>query len=219
MDPQARKFIVKILESANDLTLATVRRDGYPQANTVSYASDGLVVYFGGDAGSAKLRNIRLDERVSLTVDLPYRTWNDIRGLSMGAIATVLPHGSVERAHAIRLLMHKFPQLWKLPPPVEPEAIAIVRIAPKVVSMLDYRRGFGFTELVKVRTPDLVPVRVSVVKKVAPRDDDEDEALVVGQVGGPQGISRAERLGRVSRRTVRSATALAGTPPRKGAER
>src|ERR1700731_3853356 len=30
----------------NDMTIATVREDGYPQATAVSYVNDGLAVYF-----------------------------------------------------------------------------------------------------------------------------------------------------------------------------
>ena len=40
----ARQFILDILHSVNDLTLATIRADGYPQATTVSYANDGLTL-------------------------------------------------------------------------------------------------------------------------------------------------------------------------------
>src|ERR1700739_445841 len=35
MDPALKQEIVAILEEANDLTIATVREDGYPQATTV----------------------------------------------------------------------------------------------------------------------------------------------------------------------------------------
>jgi hypothetical protein len=36
MDPALRQEIFSILDEANDLTIATVREDGYPQATTVS---------------------------------------------------------------------------------------------------------------------------------------------------------------------------------------
>jgi nitroimidazol reductase NimA-like FMN-containing flavoprotein (pyridoxamine 5'-phosphate oxidase superfamily) len=39
--------IVEILAGANDMTIATLRLDGYPQATTVNYVNDGVTIYFG----------------------------------------------------------------------------------------------------------------------------------------------------------------------------
>jgi nitroimidazol reductase NimA-like FMN-containing flavoprotein (pyridoxamine 5'-phosphate oxidase superfamily) len=47
VDPGLWQEIVSILEGANDMTIATTPEDGYPQATTVSYVSDGLAIYFG----------------------------------------------------------------------------------------------------------------------------------------------------------------------------
>jgi general stress protein 26 len=155
MDAKTKRFILDILESRNDLTLATLRPDGFPQANTVSYASDGLTLYFGTGRDSQKLRNIQYSRKVSLTIDVPYADWNEIRGLSMGAIAEVLTDDSAESLRAMEALTTKFPAVWEMPPPTEPASIAFVRIVPKVISVLDYRKGFGHTELVEVLPKDL----------------------------------------------------------------
>lgn len=155
MDPNTRRFILDIIESRNDLTLATLRADGFPQANTVSYASDDLFLYFGTGRDSQKARNIQYCSKVSLTIDVPYIDWNDIRGLSMAAFAQVLPDDSADSVRAIELLTRKFPAARDLPAP-EPNAIVLVKIVPKVISVLDYRKGFGHTELVDVRPEDLV---------------------------------------------------------------
>jgi pyridoxine/pyridoxamine 5'-phosphate oxidase len=65
------------------MTLATIRPDGYPQATTVSYAHEGLTLYFGCAADSQKSRNLARVGRVSLRVNLPYANLGKIRGLSM----------------------------------------------------------------------------------------------------------------------------------------
>jgi general stress protein 26 len=156
MDPNTRRFILDVIESRNDLTIATLRADGFPQANTVSYAADGLALYFGTGRDSQKVRNILHCKNVSLTIDVPYVDWNDIRGLSMGAVAQVLPDDSADSVHAIDLLTRKFPAVWDLPAP-EPNAIVFVKIVPKVISVLDYRKGFGHTELVEIEPQDLKP--------------------------------------------------------------
>lgn len=36
MDQSSKDFVLQVIDGANDLTLATVRDDGYPQATTVS---------------------------------------------------------------------------------------------------------------------------------------------------------------------------------------
>ena len=41
MDPRLKQEILSILDDASDMTIATVRKDGYPQATTVSYVNDG----------------------------------------------------------------------------------------------------------------------------------------------------------------------------------
>jgi nitroimidazol reductase NimA-like FMN-containing flavoprotein (pyridoxamine 5'-phosphate oxidase superfamily) len=71
MDPGLREEILSILRSAGEMTIATVRPDGYPQATTVNYVSDGLAIYFGCAAESQKARNIESNGKVSLTVTLP----------------------------------------------------------------------------------------------------------------------------------------------------
>jgi Pyridoxamine 5'-phosphate oxidase len=58
MDPALKQEIVSILDEANDLTIATVREDGYPQATTVSYVNDGRKIYFGCAAASQKAQNL-----------------------------------------------------------------------------------------------------------------------------------------------------------------
>ena len=70
------------------MTIATLRADGFPQATTVSYMNDGLNIYFMSVANGQKARNIARNNKVSLTINRPYKDWNEIESLSMGAIAT-----------------------------------------------------------------------------------------------------------------------------------
>jgi general stress protein 26 len=107
---QIRRLILRLLNSRRILTLATVRADGWPQATTVTYANDGLTIYVMVGADSQKVKNIRRNKRVSLTVDRDYKDWNRIRGLSMAAVAEVTGEGK-EFMRAIRLLARKFPEI------------------------------------------------------------------------------------------------------------
>lgn len=140
--------IADILKEGQDLSLATVRPDGFPQANVVSYASDGLRIYFGCDGASQKARNIDADPRVSIAVTLPYHDWAQIRGVSLaGRAERVTDEAELARVGVI--FMEKFPEIAQFVQ-VGVEPPAMFRITPQVVSILDYRKGFGHTELVEI---------------------------------------------------------------------
>jgi general stress protein 26 len=132
-----------------DLTLATVRDDGYPQATTVSFAHDGLTFYVGIGKHSQKAHNIRGNNKVSLAVTLPYHNWNEIQGLSMSGIAELL-EDPAECEKAKECLGRRFPQLAQWAGTDMAAEIAFLRIRPQVISVLDYTKGFGHTELLTV---------------------------------------------------------------------
>lgn len=140
-----RTRIIDLMKRHNIMTIATVRKDGYPQATTVTYVNDGLTLYFGCDKTAQKVKNIKRSGKVSLTIDRDYRDWNRIKGLSMAADAEVLTDRD-EIRHAAALLAKKFPE-WGTVPPGD---VAFVKVVPKVISVLDYTKGFGHTDLVRV---------------------------------------------------------------------
>lgn len=147
MDKPSQEFVMRVIDTAHDLTLATVRDDGYPQATTVSYAHDGLTLYVGIGKHSQKAHNIHGNNKVSLAINLPYHEWREIRGLSMSGLAEVLEdREQIDCAKAC--LMQRFPQAAQWAGADESSEIAFLRITPQVISMLDYTKGFGHTEQV-----------------------------------------------------------------------
>jgi general stress protein 26 len=148
MDETLRRQIIDILNGAKDMTLATIREDGYPQATSVSFASNGLTLYFGCAEQSQKAQNIAHDNRVSAAICLPYGSWEEIRGLSLAGCAELLTDPArIEQA--ARMMMVKFPQLAQYASEGL-EGVALYRILPEVFSVLDYRKGFGHTEFATV---------------------------------------------------------------------
>ena len=146
MEPALREEILSVLKGATDMTIATIRPDGYPQATTVSYVSAGLTMYFGCTAESQKALNIAYNDKVSLTVTLPYFSWEEIRGLSMGGTAKpVTDPNEINRVS--ELMLRKFPQILEYALAGK-KGLFLVRIDPEVISLLDYRKGFGHTDLV-----------------------------------------------------------------------
>lgn len=155
MEHQLRSEIISILEQGRDLTLATLRADGAPQATTVSYASEGLSIYFGCGALSQKARNMDRDDRVSLTVDLPYEDWNQIRGLSLfGRSRRLTRPAEIEAVQ--RLFKAKFPQLSGLA--AAPGDAVFFCVTPQIISLLDYRKGFGHAELMIAAELETTPI-------------------------------------------------------------
>jgi nitroimidazol reductase NimA-like FMN-containing flavoprotein (pyridoxamine 5'-phosphate oxidase superfamily) len=148
MDPGLREEILSVLKDASDMTIATIRPDGYPQATTVSYVSDGLIIYFGCAAESQKVWNIACNDKVSLTVTLPHFSWEDIRGLSVGGRAAPVTDAQ-EISRVSELMLRKFPQILRYALAGK-KGVFLVRITPEVISVLDYRKEFGHTDLVKI---------------------------------------------------------------------
>jgi general stress protein 26 len=146
MDQPNQNAVIGIIEGAHDLTLATIRPDGFPQATTVSFAHDGLTLYAGIGKHSQKANNIRQNNKVSLTINLPYRDWREIRGLSMSALADILDEPQAV-ASAQACLLRRFPQVAEWAGPNMAADIAFLKITPQVISVLDYSKGFGHTEL------------------------------------------------------------------------
>jgi PPOX class probable F420-dependent enzyme len=148
MDEAIRQKILTLLDQHRIMTLATLRPDGWPQATTVGYANDGLTLYFLCAPESQKAANLARDERVSLTIDHDTPQVMDITGLSMAARATVVVDPA-EGEQALRLLLRKYPSQDALPLPLPtPADVRIFRVTPTVISVLDYSKGFGHTDLV-----------------------------------------------------------------------
>jgi hypothetical protein len=61
-----REMIIRLLDQHRIMTVATNRPDGWPQATTVSYANDGLVLYSFIAHDGQKYANIQQDPRVSV---------------------------------------------------------------------------------------------------------------------------------------------------------
>ncbi len=130
------------------MTVATLRPDGWPQATTVGYVNEGLMLYFLCGLESQKAKNLARDNRCSLTIDHDTSDIMAISGLSMAARA----HAINDRAEAEKVL-GMLPLKYRDGPPIEmkmpsPEEVRLFRLEPTVISVLDYSKGFGHTDLV-----------------------------------------------------------------------
>ena len=150
MDDSMKQKILSLLDAHRIMTIATVRPDGWPQATTVGYVNEGLMLWFLCGLESQKAKNLARDNRVSITIDHDTPDILSITGLSMAARA----HRVTDRAEAekvIGMLPLKYPDAppstarMKMP---APEEVALFRVVPEIVSVLDYTKGFAHTDLV-----------------------------------------------------------------------
>jgi len=148
MNEEIRNKIVTLLDKHRVMTIATLRPDGWPQATTVGYVNEGLSLYFLCGLESQKAANLARDDRVSLTIDHDAPQVMEITGLSMAAHAQAVADRA-EAEKVLRMLPLKYPEQVSLPGPMPtPDQVRIFRVMPTVISVLDYSKGFGHTDLV-----------------------------------------------------------------------
>jgi nitroimidazol reductase NimA-like FMN-containing flavoprotein (pyridoxamine 5'-phosphate oxidase superfamily) len=148
MDEEIRKKILSLLDEHRIMTVATLRPDGWPQATTVGYVNVGLTLYFLCSPDSQKAANLARDDRLSLTIDHDTSQLMEITGLSMAAHAHAVDDPE-EADRVLRLLPSKYPQQASLPFAMPSrDQVRIFRVVPTVISVLDYSKGFGHTDMV-----------------------------------------------------------------------
>jgi nitroimidazol reductase NimA-like FMN-containing flavoprotein (pyridoxamine 5'-phosphate oxidase superfamily) len=153
MKHEFKRQIVDLLNEHRIMTIATSRDDGWPHATVVSYANDGLIIYCLTPRDTQKFQNIARDPRVSLAIAKDYPQPLQIRGLSIAARAVeVADKGEIE--HAAEILLRRYPE-YKVMPRPDPAAVPTLRLTPELVSVLDYSKGFGHSDLVRVTDNDL----------------------------------------------------------------
>lgn len=153
MKQEFKRQIVDLLGQHRIMTIATNRDDGWPQATVVGYANDGLILYCLISRDSQKYANITRDPRVSLAIakDVPQPLM--IKGLSIAARAEEVTDQG-EREHVTEILLARYPE-YKVMPRPDPVAVPTLRLTPQIVSVLDYSKGFGHSDLVRVTDADL----------------------------------------------------------------
>jgi nitroimidazol reductase NimA-like FMN-containing flavoprotein (pyridoxamine 5'-phosphate oxidase superfamily) len=143
-----KQKIIALLDQHRTMAIGALRPDGWPQVTAVGYSNDGLTIYFLCGKGSQKEANLSRDDRVSLAINNDPEQVMQITGLSMAARATRVTD-EAEGRRALDLLFARYPQqegfTLELPSPAD---VALFRLTPTVISVLDYSKGFAHTDLV-----------------------------------------------------------------------
>src|SRR5690242_13780784 len=149
MNDALKEKIQTLLDQHRTMRIATLRPDGWPQVTTVGYANDGFTIYFLCGKDSQKASNLARDNRVSLAIDDDTPQVMEITGLSMAARAEVV-NDPIDGEKALRLLFERYPAQESMPGTLPtPADVRIFRLTPTVISLLDYSKGFGHTDLIR----------------------------------------------------------------------
>jgi Pyridoxamine 5'-phosphate oxidase len=159
--------MLRVLHEHRVMTIATNRADGWPQATMVGYVNDGFLLYCFIARNTQKYANIRRDPRVSAAIGSDAANPLQIEGLSLAGQASEVTDRS-EFGDVALLRLKRFPEYAALPAPLlqrdgarrispepPPSHVALLRIAPDIISILDYSQGFGHSELVTFSERDL----------------------------------------------------------------
>lgn len=167
MMPRLKALILRLLHEHRVMTIATNRPDGWPQATMVGYVNDGFLLYCFVARNTQKFANIQRDPRVSIAIGSDALNPMEVKGLSLaGHASEVDDRSEFDEIAALRL--KRFPEYAALPAPLsrqdgllrvspepKPSHIALLRIAPDIIAVLDYAQGFGHSELVSFSERDL----------------------------------------------------------------
>jgi len=162
-----KALILCVLDEHRVMTLSTNRPDGWLQATMVGYVNDGYLLYCFVARNTQKYANVLRDPRVSAAIGSDAPNPLDITGLSLGGRATEVVDQS-EFDDAAKLRLKRYPEYSALPqstllegapgriaPRPSPASTALLRITPEVISILDYSKGFGHSDLVTFSERDL----------------------------------------------------------------
>jgi general stress protein 26 len=167
MMPRLKAIILKLLDEHRVMTLATNRPDGWPQVTMVGYVNDGYLLYCFIPRDTQKYANLLRDRRVSIAIGSDAPNPLDIKGLSLAGQASEVTD-PLEFDYIAKLRLKRFPEyatfseaqspqdaLLRISPQPPSTSIALMRITPDIVSVLDYSKGFGHSELVTFSERDL----------------------------------------------------------------
>jgi nitroimidazol reductase NimA-like FMN-containing flavoprotein (pyridoxamine 5'-phosphate oxidase superfamily) len=148
MSDEIKAKIEQYIKSRYHINLATVTAEGTPQAHTLSYASDGAIVYIMTDPESRKAKNIEANAAVAYTVDDDDLDYSKLTAVQMeGRAQLVMDAAEVAKAHG--LMEEKFPGIKELGKMDPPPNLVVFRITPTIGYYLDNTISWGHRDQVK----------------------------------------------------------------------
>lgn len=156
---ELRETILSMYTRQSEISLATVRADGWPQANVVDIWNLGLTLYFQTHEAASKAQNIERDPRVSLTLTPPFdHDFGKMQGITMAARAEKVTDkaeiGDLYHQFLTRLPhMEQFAQ-YEGDTAYPGKSMAVYRLRPEMGCVLDFTKGYGHWDYVRFTSDD-----------------------------------------------------------------
>ena len=122
------KFATMMVGRERVCRLATASADGVPHVVPLCHVFTGGKIYVGSASKGAKVRNIKANPRVAVTVDVYSDYWNGLKGVMVQGRAKLIERGpAFQRAR--RKLYDKYPQ-YPTDAALSPSDSVIIEITP-----------------------------------------------------------------------------------------
>ena len=124
-----KSSLAKLIESERVCRVATASAAGVPHVVPVCHVLDDGKLYFASEIGARKVRNLRENPRVTVTIDLYSDDWSNLKGVMIQGTATLVAKSP--RFRKIRRLLYaKYPQYPDMSAIGERDSL-IVEVTPR----------------------------------------------------------------------------------------
>jgi general stress protein 26 len=146
MNNDLKKHITEYIDKCRFCTVATISKDGQPNASTVSFNNAGMDIYFNTARDSKKIQNILSNPKVSIAMQKPRLPKSDqeITGIQYSGIAKILSDDEIANAPKTVVSRNRLFNSLK------PESSVIVKVTPLEIYLIDYSRGFRHREFLQL---------------------------------------------------------------------
>jgi PPOX class probable F420-dependent enzyme len=124
-----KSSLAKLVQWERVCRVATVSAAGVPHVVPVCHVLDDGKLYFASETGARKIRNLRENPHVTVTVDLYSDDWANLKGVMIQGTAALI--GKSPRFRKVRRLLYaKYPQYPEMSAIGERDSV-IVEVTPR----------------------------------------------------------------------------------------
>ena len=147
MNRDLKKRIMEYMKTCTSCTIATATKDGEPGASTVFFKNRGMDIYFNTGSDTQKVRNIKANPRVAITMQTAGsapRKDREIKGIQYTGKGTILTDKDTSEVPRAVMARHRaFNSAL-------PGKSVIVRVVPSKIYLINYSRGFRHRDLLEI---------------------------------------------------------------------
>ena len=122
------KKVAKLIANERVCRVATAGSEGHPHLVPVCHVLAGDKIYFGSGDDGRKVKNLRDNAQIAITIDLYSDDWSQLRGVMVQGTARLIERGPRFKQARSRLYA-KYPQYSK-EAAISPSDSVVVEVTP-----------------------------------------------------------------------------------------